>query len=72
MQKGVKFSYSDEVLDFIVNKAESKKSGARELRHMIRKHVEDKIAVLVVNSANDLPLEIFIDVKDNEIVLIEK
>jgi ATP-dependent Clp protease ATP-binding subunit ClpA len=72
MQKGVKFSYSNEVLDFIVNKAESKKSGARELRHMIRKHVEDKIAVLVVNSANDLPLEIFIDVKDNEIVLIEK
>ena len=72
MQKGVKFSYSDDVLDFIVNKAESKKSGARELRHMIRKHIEDKIALLVVNSSNDLPLEISLSVRDGEIVLNEK
>ena len=72
MQKGVKFSYSDDVLDFIVNKAESKKSGARELRHMIRKHIEDKIALLVVNSSNDLPLEISLSVNDGEIVLNEK
>ncbi len=70
MQKGIKFTYSDKVLDFIINKTESKKSGARELRHMIRKHIEDKIALIVVNSLDSLPLKIHVDVNvDNEIIL---
>ena len=70
MQKGIKFTYSDKVLDFIINKSESKKSGARELRHMIRKHIEDKIALIVVNSCDSLPVKINVDVNDNEEIII--
>ncbi len=73
MQKGVKFSYTEKLLDFIIKKAESRKSGARELRHMIRKHIEDKIALVVVNSSESLPLEIHVDIDENgEIKLLEK
>ena len=73
MQKGIKFTYSESVLDYIINKAESKKSGARELRHMIRKHIEDKIATIIVNSSDSLPLKIHVDVNDtDEIILVEE
>lgn len=70
MQKGIRLDYTDAVLDFVVKKADSRKSGARELRHVIRKHVEDIIALEIVNNADNLPVALKLDVLDDKIVLI--
>ena len=69
MQKGIRLSYTDAVVDFVVTKADSRRSGARELRHVIRKYVEDALALEIVNHADDLPVGIALDVQDDRIVL---
>ncbi len=69
MQKGIRLDYTDAVLDFVVKKADSRKSGARELRHVIRKHVEDIIALEIVNNADNLPVAISLDIVDDKITL---
>jgi len=69
MQKGIRLDYTDAVLDFIVKKADSRKSGARELRQVIRKHIEDIIAFEIVNNADNLPVAVKLDVQDEKIVL---
>ena len=69
MQKGIRLDYTDAVLDFVVKKADSRKSGARELRHVIRKHVEDIIAFEIVNNADSLPVAISLDIIDDKIAL---
>ncbi len=43
-EKGIAFSYSDEACKFLSAKVEGGKSGARDLRNVIRKEVEEKIA----------------------------
>ena len=53
----------------VVKKADSRKSGARELRHVIRKYVEDVIALEIVNNSDSLPVGISLDVADDRIVL---
>lgn len=69
MQKGIRLSYTDAVVDFVVTKADSRHSGARELRHVIRKYVEDALALEIVNHADDLPVGIALDVQEDRIVL---
>ena len=69
MQKGIRLSYTDAVVDFVVQKADSRRSGARELRHVIRKYVEDALALEIVNRADDLPVGIALDVQNDRIVL---
>ncbi len=69
MQKGIRLDYTNAVLDFVVKKVDSRKSGARELRHVIRKHVEDAIAFEIVNNADNLPVVVKLDVQDDQIVL---
>ena len=70
MQKGIRLDYTGAVLDFVVKKADSRKSGARELRQVIRKHIEDIIAFEIVNNADNLPVAVKLDVQDDRIVLI--
>ncbi len=43
-EKGIAFSYSDEACKLLSAKVEGGKSGARDLRNIIRKEVEEKIA----------------------------
>ncbi len=69
MQKGIRLNYTDAVLDFVVKKADSRKSGARELRQVIRKHIEDALAFEIVNNCDNLPVAVELDVKDDEITL---
>ncbi len=42
-EKGIKFSYNENLCKFVSDKAASGTSGARDLRNFIRKNVEDKI-----------------------------
>ncbi len=49
-EKLIFFSYDSEATKLIAEKAYGKKSGARDIRHVIRKEVEDKIAALIIDS----------------------
>ncbi len=42
-EKGIRFSYDENLCEFIAEKAAGGTSGARDLRNYIRKNVEDKI-----------------------------
>lgn len=68
--KGIKLCYSKNILSGISKLCEDGKYGARDLRKIIRKHVEDKIANLLIEKYNNQPdiLELSLD-DSNEIVV---
>ncbi|MDF2566915.1 MAG: clpB [Oscillospiraceae bacterium] len=47
-EKGIKFDYDDKAVEKLVEKAHGGKFGARDLRKVIRKNIEDKIANVLV------------------------
>ena len=51
-QKGIKFTWDDEVLTLICRKAQGGKFGARDIRRVIRKEVEDQVAEIIVDNLN--------------------
>ncbi|MGN0537380.1 MAG: AAA family ATPase [Acutalibacteraceae bacterium] len=68
-EKGIKFVYDEKAQAYLAKKAFGGKSGARDLRNLIRKEVEDKIASAMVSSATGLLSAISITADDNGIVL---
>ena len=53
-EKGIAFSFDDEARRYLAKKAYGGPSGARDLRNLIRKEVEDKIANAIVESHTGL------------------
>ena len=51
-QKGITFTWDKELLTLIVAKAQGGKFGARDIRRVIRKEVEDRIAQVIVEQMN--------------------
>ncbi len=52
-EKGITLKYSKKSLTAIANKAFGKKFGARDIRKIIRTDIEDKIAELIIESAEN-------------------
>ncbi len=52
-EKGITLKYSKKALTAIAEKAFGKKFGARDIRKVIRTEIEDKIAELIINSAEN-------------------
>ncbi len=52
-EKGVTLKYSKKSLAAIAEKSHGKKFGARDIRKVIRTDIEDKIAELIINSAEN-------------------
>lgn len=48
-EKGIKFIFDEKVKDYLAEKAFAGKSGARDLRHAIRREVEDKITSAIIS-----------------------
>lgn len=48
--KGINFTFDENAQKYLASKAYGGKSGARDLRNLIRREVEDKIASAIVNS----------------------
>lgn len=48
-EKGINFTYDEKAQKYLAKKAYGGKSGARDLRNLIRKEVEDKIASAIVD-----------------------
>ncbi|MDK2802561.1 MAG: ATP-dependent Clp protease ATP-binding subunit [Oscillospiraceae bacterium] len=72
-EKGIKLVYTKNILSAISKLCEDGKYGARDLRKIIRKHLEDKIANLLIEKYNNQPdiLELSVD-DSNEIVVSAK
>ena len=54
---------------YLAKKAYGGQSGARDLRNLIRKEVEDKIASAIVESPDGIITSINVTANDNDIVL---
>ena len=67
-EKGIAFSYRPSVLEPLANEAFGGKRGARDLRNLIRRKVEDKIASLLVDRCDDPPKLLLLDY-DGELAL---
>lgn len=54
LKRGISFYYDDKLVDYLVKTVENSKFGARDLRREIRKHVEDAVANLIIDSKESL------------------
>lgn len=68
-ERGITFSYNEEATKIIAHKAFGSKSGARDLRRVIRKEVEDNIANMILENPDNLPSVIKVFEKDGKLQL---
>lgn len=68
-EKGITCLWDEAALKLIAHKAHGKQGGARDLRRLIRKEVEDKICSLLVERYANQPAGIQISAEDDSIVL---
>ena len=68
-EKGITCLWDEETLHWLAEKSHGKQGGARDLRRMIRKEVEDKICSLLVERYQNQPAGIKVGVENDEIVL---
>lgn len=64
-QKGIALTWDDDALKAVCKKAEGGKFGARDIRRVIRKEVEDKIASAIVD--NEKLTKVFVTAENDEI-----
>ena len=69
-EKGIKFGWDDEAAALIAHKAYGKRSGARDLRTVIRKEVEDAISLRLVDDPDHVPALMKLAVEDGGLRLI--
>ena len=68
-QKGIAYQYTQAALDVLAEKAEGGRFGARDLRRVIRKQVEDQIADKIVSGELAMGGSLTVDAENGEIVL---
>lgn len=66
-EKHISLRYTDEALKAIAHKAYGKKLGARDIRRVIRKEVEDKIAELLIDKGEGAVSAVAISADNGEI-----
>ncbi|MEG2436181.1 MAG: ATP-dependent Clp protease ATP-binding subunit [Ruthenibacterium sp.] len=69
LEKGIVLSWTDAALALLCKKAADGKFGARDLRRVIRKEVEDKIAEQIIDGTLQGRGKLEVDAKDEQIVL---
>ena len=67
--RGIQLEYSDEVTKTLVSKMSGDVRGARDLRNVIRRNVEDKISSYIVDNCDSVIIKVILTVKENEIIL---
>ena len=67
LEHNIKFSYDNSCLKILSEKSFGQKSGARDLRNLIRKEVEDKISLEIINNNNIKT--VFLDTENTEIII---
>lgn len=67
--RGIDLVYGDEIAETVVSKMSGDTRGARDLRNVIRRNVEDKISSYIVDNCDTVIASVTLSVKDDEIVL---
>ena len=68
-EKGITLRYTDGALKYIAHKSYNKKLGARDIRHVIRDEVEDKIADVLIDKGEGAVRALSVSEKDGELVI---
>ena len=70
-EKGIHFHWTEQAVTIIANKSYGGKRGARDLRSVIRREVEDQIAKLIVNQCDMPPSEMLLTVTENNELVVQ-
>ena len=68
-EKGIKLLYNEDVLSHIAAESYSEKYGARNMRRYIERHIEDKLAEVILANYHSHIKGISLSVKDGDIVV---
>ncbi len=68
-EKDIDFKWSDDVPKYLAEKSHGGQRGARDLRNLIRKEIEDGIANIIIDNADSVICAIAAEVKEEKIVL---
>lgn len=68
-EKGIEFKFDDKACRYLAEKSCSGRSGARDLRNLIRKEVEDKITTELILAGEGKLSAIAVSAKDNELTI---
>ena len=66
-EKPIELSWTDAVPAYLAKKAVGGKRGARDLRNIIRKEIEDKIASIIIDNYEESISAISIEVNENKL-----
>ena len=69
-EKGITFGWDDEATAYIASKAVGGKSGARDLRTVIRKEVEDAISLRLVEDPDNIPALMKVTTEDGKLKML--
>ncbi len=69
-ERGITFSYSDAACEKIAELSFGSKTGAREIRRVIRKSVEDRVASMIADNPGDYPTVMKLDVVDGALSVL--
>ena len=64
-EKGISFTWDDKAVSWLAEHAFGKRSGARDLRNLIRREVEDRIASVLVEHCDSNVTAIAVTVGDD-------
>ena len=68
-EKNIKFTYKNTVCDYLAANCDGTKTGARELRNIIRREIEDKVVDMIISGEEGSISDISADVKNDKIQL---
>jgi len=68
-EKGIDFVWNDAVVDYIAHKAFGNKSGARDIRKITRKEIEDEICMILLQSEN-YPANVVVDLENDTLKIV--
>ncbi len=67
-EKDIEFKYTAEVPKYLAAKGHGGSRGARDLRNLIRKEIEDEIANIIIDNADSYVSAIAAEIKDEKLV----
>ena len=70
--KGIRLTYTESALDLLAKHADGGRYGARDLRNVIRRECEDRIAEILVENAESMPASIRITAKNDRIEIVTR
>ena len=68
-EKPIEFTFSDDVPSYLAEKAEGGSRGARDLRNIIRREIEDEVATIIIDSSDDPVRSIYAEVKEGKLCI---